>query len=393
MEDLIVLGGNIVIPGPTDADAWRILPNGWVSVSGRRITAIGNDQPPLARRSVDARGLLITPGLIDLHVHGGGGADPLTGQTVDVLRMLDFHIQHGTTGLLITTGALPQVDLLRAVTAVDATAKLTAGEGILGVNLEGPYLCQAKRGAQPAEHIRPVSLSELDELLAAGGGAVKLLTIAPEVPDALTAIRWLTARGITVSIGHTDATLDQTRAAIAAGARHATHTYNAMRGLRQREPGALGAVMLADAVMAELIMDGLHVHPDAARILLKLKGADRVCLITDAIAATGLPDGPASLFHQPLTIVAGAARLSDGTLAGSTLTMDRAVGNLIRLTGADPATAVRLASLNPARVLGLSDRKGRLVPGGDADITVLDADFTARLTVIGGQVRHDSLAS
>lgn len=393
MEDLVIFGGNVVIPGATDTAAWRILPNGWVSVSGQRISAIGSGQPPLAYRSVNARGMLITPGLIDLHVHGGGGADPLTGQTADILRMLDFHIQHGTTGLLVTTGALPQADLLRTVTATAATAELPAGAGILGVNLEGPYLCQAKRGAQPAEHIRPVSFSELDELLAAGKGAVKLLTIAPEVPEALTAVHRLTERGVVVSIGHTDATLDQTRAAFAAGASHATHTYNAMRGLHQREPGALGAIMLADDVVAELIMDGLHVHPDAARILLRLKGADRVCLITDAIAATGLPDGPASLFHQPLTIVAGAARLSDGTLAGSTLTMDRAVGNLIRLTSTDPATAVRLASLNPARVLGLADRKGRLVPGGDADITVLDADFTARLTVIGGQVRHDSLAS
>lgn len=391
MEQFVIGGGTLITPGATVDAPWQSQPEGWISISAGKFTGIGEGRPPRAARTIDARGLTVCPGLIDLHVHGGGGADPLTGRTTDVERMVAFHVSHGTTGLLITTGAMPVADLARALRAAAAVAATPAGAAILGANLEGPLLALRQKGAQLAEHIRAVEPAEFDALLAVAPGFVRLVTTAPEAVGALAAVAHLAGRGVVVSIGHSDATFAETNAAIAAGARHATHTFNAMRGLHHREPGALGAVLLAEDVTAELIMDGLHVHPAAARILLRLKGDTGICLITDAIAAAGLPDGPGSLFGQPLTIHDGAARLADGTLAGSTLTLDRAIGNLVSLAGVDLASAVRMATHNPATVIGLGARKGRLVPGGDADLTLLDADCRARLTIIGGQIHYNEM--
>lgn len=391
---LLISGGRVIAPE-------GVYPRGWVLVEGGRIAAVGAGDPSAEAREgatlLDAAGLTVSPGFIDLHVHGGGGDDPLAGAPDGVLAMARFHAAHGTTGLLVTTGALPRESIVRAVRLAGAAATEPDGANILGVHLEGPYLSRRHKGAQPEEFIREPSIPELEEILNACPGFVRMVTIAPELSGALEAVAFLRRCGVRVAIGHTDATYAEVERAVAAGASHAAHTFNAMRGLHHREPGAVGAVLLDDRITAELIMDNVHVRPEVARLLVQIKGPDRVCLITDAVAAAGLPDGDASLFGRPIRVSGGAARLRDGALAGSTLTMDRAVGNMVTLVGVHLADAVRMASLNPARALGLDARKGSLAPGKDADIVLLDDDCAARATLIGGRIvsaspaNHDSM--
>jgi len=382
-EKLLISGGRVIAPE-------RLYPLGWVLVADGRIAAVGAGDPPAEASEgaslLNAAGLTVSPGFIDLHVHGGGGGDPLAGAPDGVLAMARFHAAHGTTGLLVTTGALPQDDIVRAVRLTGAAAMEPDGANILGVHLEGPYLSRRHKGAQPEEFIREPSVSELEELLEVCPGFIRLVTIAPELPGALAAIAWLCERGVRAAIGHTDATYAEVEQAVTTGARHAAHTFNAMRGLHHREPGAVGAVLLDDRLTAELIMDSIHVRPEVARLLVYMKGPGRICLITDAVAAAGAPEGDASLFGRPIRISGGAARLPDGALAGSTLTMERAVANMVTLVGVSLVDAVRMASLTPAHALGLDARKGSLAPGKDADIVLLDDAFTVRATLIGGRI-------
>lgn len=382
-DKLLIIGGRIIA-------AERTYSQGWVLVAGGRIAAVGDGEPPAGVRAgaalLDAQGLTVSPGFIDLHVHGGGGGDPLSGAADGILTMARFHAAHGTTGLLATTGALPRDQIVEAIRRASDAVSSPDGASILGVHLEGPYLSQRYRGAQPEEFIRAPSLFELEQLLNVCHGLVRLVTIAPELPGALAAIAWLCERGVRAAIGHTDATYAEVEQAVAAGARHAAHAFNAMRGLHHREPGAVGAVLLDERITAELIMDGVHVRPEVARLLVQMKGPGSVCLITDAVPAAGSPDGRGSLFGRPVRIAGGAARLPDGSLAGSTLTMDRAVANLVTYVGVPLEDAIRMASLTPARALGLDDRKGTLAPGKDADLVLLGDDLMARATLVGGRI-------
>ena len=359
-----------------------------VLVRDRRIERVAAS-PPAVRDAerVQLGGALLTPGFIDLHVHGGGGAAFTGGDEDACLAAAAFHAGHGTTGLLGTTIAAAPGALRGAVAAIGAAARREPI--VLGCHLEGPFVSRKRPGAMDPDAMRAPDAVEADSLLAAGAGAVRMLSLAPELPGAVELTRSLTRRGVVVALGHSDATLAQAQAAIAAGARHAIHAFNAMRPLHHREPGILGAVLDAPEVTCELIADGFHVDPVAMRLVLAAKGRERVALVTDAMEAAGMPDGGYRLGERPVEVRGGRATLPEGgSLAGSTLTMDRAVANCVRLVRAPLATAVGLATTVPARVLGLADRKGLIEPGYDADLAILDAALAVTGTLVGGRWRH-----
>jgi N-acetylglucosamine-6-phosphate deacetylase len=345
-----------------------LTPSGFVEgrlvLEGGRVAAIeGQRVDEAAARQA---GMLVLPGFIDLHVHGGGGADTMdAGEAVATLAHL--HARHGTTALLATTMTAPMADIEAALRALAPhCARRAAGAArVLGVHLEGPYISAAKLGAQPA-YTRPPAL---DEILALHAIApIRLVTIAPELTGCLALIPQLVEAGMRVQIGHSEASYEQAVAALDAGASGFTHLFNAMSPLHHRSPGVAGAA-LAHAEQAELIPDLLHVHPGAIRAALR--AVPGLFCVTDATAAAGMPDGDYRLGRQTVSKCRGGVRLADGTLAGSTLTMDQALRNLVGL-GLPLAEASACLSARPARYLRLADR-GRLEPGAWADAVVLDA--------------------
>ncbi|MDB5751936.1 MAG: nagA [Ramlibacter sp.] len=325
---------------------------------------------------------LLLPGFIDLHVHGGGGRDVMEGGAA-ALEVARRHAQHGTTALLATTMTAPFEDLEAALAGLGDLCRDGApgAARVLGVHLEGPYINPTRLGAQPG-YARPVSLDELRRLAALA--PVRLLTLAPEVQGNLDAIEALCAAGYRVQVGHTSGSYDDGVQALARGARGFTHLFNAMTPLHHRAPGMVGAA-LAHAQYAEIIPDLLHVHPGAIRVALR----SIPCLycVTDSTAATGMPDGEYRLGRQPVTKCLGGVRLADGTLAGSTLTMDRALRNLVDVVGLDLRDASRRVATHAADFLGLTDR-GRLQPGAWADVVVLDAALRVRQVILQGEAIH-----
>ncbi len=353
---------------------------------------VENGRIAAVRGRTDAAGVLdlgrrpVLPGYIDLHVHGGGGAQCNTDDPDEVLSMARFHATHGTTALLATTVAASIEELEAGLAAIAACTSRSGGAAVLGAHLEGPFISRRRPGAMdPAVFIEPDQRS-LQRLLQAGDGTVRMMTIAPELPGALDMIRALVAAGVTVSLGHSDATYDETRAAVAAGARCATHTFNAMPPLHHRAPGLLGAVLDLDELTCELICDAIHVHPAALRLAFRAKGLSRATLVTDAMQAAGMPNGEYRLGGATVIVSAGRAEIAGGgSIAGSTLTMDAAVANAVRFLGISLEEAVVLACGNPARLLGLERRKGAIAPGFDADLTILGDDLRACGTLVAGE--------
>lgn len=367
--------------------------DGHVVIAGGRIEAIrpGDPPPDGGARVVDVRPHRIFPGFIDLHIHGAGGWNVDAADVDELHGLCRYVAAWGVTALQPTVSALPPERLEAVARAVRAAmAAGPQGARILGLHLEGPYLNAARRGAMDPRLFRNPSREEIEHLMAAAPGTVRHVTLAPELPGALDFIRWLAGRGdVTVAGGHTDATYDQTRAGIDAGIRVANHTYNAMRGLQHREPGALGAYVLDGRVMCELIADGRHVHPAAMEILLRVAGRDRICLVSDAVPPAGLPEGRYALFGREVAITAeGYCLLPDGTLAGSAHMLVQGVRNLVEMLGVPVADAVRMASLNPARVARVDRSKGSLAPGKDADLTVVSTGWEPLWTVVEGRVVH-----
>ena len=341
---------------------------------------------------VGLEGAILAPGLIDLHVHGGNGVDTMDGEAGAIAGLSAFVAAHGVTGFLPTTVTAPLPEIERALKAVRrAVDGELPGAQVLGVHLEGPFFNRRRAGAQPLNWCVDPARDALQRLLATGEGLIRMMSLAPELPGALAAIETLTQHGIVASVGHTDATYAQAQAAFAAGARHVTHLFNAMSPLHHREPGVVGAALTTDGVMVQLIADGLHLHPATLAVVVRCKGVDEVLLITDAIAGAGLPDGEYTMGRQRVIVRNGEARTPAGNLAGSTLTLERAVANMVRLVGVPLSSSLQMASLNPARVLGLAQRKGRLAPGYDADLVCLDDDFNVRLTVVGGRALRPAL--
>lgn len=341
----------------------------WMLVDGDTIAATGHGAAPTSEARVDIGGAWLVPGFIDLHCHGGGGHSFDAGAEA-ISAALAVHRAHGTTRSLVSLVANP-LSSLKA--SLETIAALVASDPLLlGAHLEGPFLDAAHRGAQSLDFLREPLPSDVDELLRAAGGTLRQLTIAPELPNALEAIEVLVEAGVTVAVGHSNATFEQTHLAFASGARLLTHAFNAMPGIHHRAPGPVVAAFDDDRVTIELILDGLHVHPEVARLVFD-SAPGRVALVTDAMAATGSVDGDYQLGSLSVTVAGGKAVLrGTDTIAGSTLTLDRALRVAIGTLGLAPRVAVEAVTLTPARALGLQERFGLLAPGFAADAVMLD---------------------
>lgn len=327
----------------------------------------------------------LVPGFIDLHVHGANGKDVMDGTEEALIGISHALAAEGITGYLPTTMTADALQIETVLKTIAQSMDLHEGAAILGVHLEGPFIAGTKRGAQPAKTLMP-DHKLIQKWQECARGAIKIVTLAAELPGSLELIKALCKMDIIASVGHTDATYDETCAAIAAGCSQATHLFNAMRGIHQREPGATTALLLSEAVTAEIIVDGMHLHPAIVDLIFRVKHKERLLLVTDAMRAKCLGNGRYELGGQEVDVVAGKATLLDGTLAGSTLRMPEAIKNMALFAHCTQIEAIEMATLNPARVLGLDGHKGKIDTGMDADLTVLKGSFEVALTMSQGRV-------
>jgi len=388
----LLAGGRVVTPA-------GVLSPGWIRVAGNRIDAVGSGaavQPlPPGLPVTELHGHWVLPGFVDMHVHGGGGASFTAGSADDAGRAAAFHRGHGSTTLVASLVTAPLADL----EARAAMLAALAGQGVIaGIHLEGPFLSAVRCGAQDPRHMLAPDLAAFERLHAAAAGHLRVITIAPELPGSAGLIKAAVRAGVTAAVGHTDATADVTSAAVDAGATHATHLFNGMRPLHHREPGPAGALLDRDEVTCEVIADGVHLHDTVIRLTARAAGPGRLVLITDAMAAAGMPDGSYRLGSRRVDVAGGVARLAGGdepgttgasagrggAIAGSTATMADVVRHAV--AAGLPVTAVAAAaSTTPARVLGLGDRTGALRAGLDADLVVCDEEFRLRAVMRRGE--------
>ena len=370
---------------------------GTVIVQDERIVAVGSTErlpPPPGAEVIDVAGRIVLPGLLDLHFYGCGGVALADRATIaDDLRAIAGMLPRwGVTGFLISPQAADHGTLLghlRAIAeAIEALRREPAGAVPLGIHQEGPYLSPARKGAFPAGWLQEPSVEAAEAILDAAHGHIRVMTLAPELPHAREVARLLRQQGVLPSLGHSAADYETAREALQADFPLVTHVFDAMTGLHHREPGAAGAVLDSTAATALLINDGLHVHPAVVRLLARTLGPERLVLVTDAMEAAGLGDGEYRLLGQQVTVRGGEARLADGTLAGSILTMNQAVVNARKFASLEWGQAARMATLNPARLLGDTGR-GALLPGHRADLTILAGDAgSVWLTLVGGEMAY-----
>ncbi|MBR7831460.1 N-acetylglucosamine-6-phosphate deacetylase [Actinospica sp. MGRD01-02] len=371
MSSLLLRNARLVLPDGVLA--------GWLLVEDGRITGVaataGQPEPVVSPETAvhDVAGGHVVPGFVDMHVHGGGGAAFSAGDAEQALVAARFHLAHGTTTIMASTVSGTMSEIEHHIGELSGLVQ----DGILaGIHLEGPFISKARCGAHDPGLLRAPAREDVSRLLRAGDGTVRMVTIAPELDGGLDAVRLLAESEVIAAIGHTDATYAQTRAAIELGAPVGTHVFNAMRPVHHREPGPVTALLEQEQVLCEVVNDGLHVHPSVVSLMFAAAGAHRVALITDAMVAAGMGDGEYRLGALTVQVRDGEARLADGdSLAGSTLTMDSALRNAVRLAGVPLADAAVSASLTPARALGIADRVGSLETGKQADLVVLDEDL------------------
>lgn len=333
---------------------------------------------------IDAQGGYITPGFIDIHIHGSNGSDVMDANMESLKNISNFLAGNGTTSWLATTMTVGVNEIRNSLKTVSEYMNTDRqGAQILGAHLEGPFLSPLARGAHAEQHILPPAIANYQAITDGFPDLVRLVTMAPEQEGALELVSYLKERNITLSLGHTKGSYQQCCRGIAAGMDHVCHFYNAMTPLNHREPGAVGAILESDTVTIELIADLVHVHPAAIRLAYKVKGRDRIVLITDAMNATGLKDGEYELGGIPVYVRNGEARQKDGTLAGSTLTQDQALRNMVDI-GIPSEDVVAMLTETPARQIGVNTFKGRLAVGYDADINMLDQEFNIKETYVKG---------
>jgi N-acetylglucosamine-6-phosphate deacetylase len=372
MSSQLVRNASLVLPD-------GVLDQGWLLVEDGRITGVaattGQPEPVVSPETAvhDLAGRHVLPGFVDIHVHGGGGAAFSAGDADQALVAARFHLGRGTTTIMASTVTGSMSELEHHIGELSGLVQ----DGILaGIHLEGPFISKARCGAHDPGLLRAPARTDVSRLLRAGDGTVRMVTLAPELEGGLDAVRLLTESGVIAAVGHTDATYAQTREAIELGAPVGTHVFNAMRPVHHREPGPVTALLEQEQVLCEVVNDGLHVHPSVVSLMFAAAGAHRIALITDAMVAAGVGDGEYQLGALTVQVRDGEARLTDGdSLAGSTLTMDRALRNAVRLAGVPLADAAVSASLTPARALGIADRVGSLETGKQADLVVLDEDL------------------
>jgi N-acetylglucosamine-6-phosphate deacetylase len=387
-------GTKAILAGTIDTPTERI-ENGVILIEGHRISKVGPRERvkiPAGAAVIDNQDRHIVPGFIDLHIHGAAGHDLMEGTTEAISAVSSYLARHGTTSYLATTVTASLERTLHAargfaeiITAAHSAHEKIPGAQPLGIHFEGPFLNVKKRGAHPASQVRKPSVEILERLLEAATGTAKIFTLAPELDGALTVVEAARSRGLRIGIGHSNATHEEAERAIAAGATHAVHMFNAMRSFMHRDSGIIGAVLVDDRITAELICDGIHVEPPAIRLLVKAKGLDRIILVSDSLSGAGMPDGNYRLGNFTVHVAGGVSRTVEGNLAGSTLTLDAAVRNLSSFTGFSYRDCLPCATLNPAKMLGLEKQKGVITPGADADLAILDRNHHVTQTYVRGR--------
>lgn len=379
---LLIRGASVITPSDTRK-------KGWLLSSKGKITGVGSGKPPDMGtiETIDATGLTLMPGFIDLHVHGWGGRSAMDADPESLLFMARTYAQNGVTAFLPSTWTESRANIMAVLEAVaEVQGPQQSGATILGVHLEGPYLNAGNCGAQDTQHIRTADLEEALTFLDLD--VIRLIALAPEFEENQWLIEECVKRGITVSAAHTSATYEQIRQAVAMGLSHSTHTYNAMVGLHHRKPGTVGAMLTSPEIRCELIPDNFHVHPAAMKILFAAKGVDGVMLITDAVKSGGLPDGEYRMADRPVLVKDGEIRLPDGTIAGSSLPFNRGVYNFMMATNESLENIWQCTSLNAARSINIANRKGSLEVGKDADLVLVDEKLNVHLTVAEGRIVH-----
>ncbi|MDE3840106.1 N-acetylglucosamine-6-phosphate deacetylase [Bacillus methanolicus] len=373
----------------------EVIDNGYLLFEDDKILAIGFMKDLVVPENTEEinldSSLKAAPGFIDLHIHGAGGADTMDATIEALSTMAGILPAEGTTSFLATT-------ITQETKSIEDALKNAAnyrkhhnkpGEAeILGIHLEGPFINEKRSGAQPVEHIREPDIDLFKQWQELAENGIKLVTLAPEKENGLEFVSYLDQSGVVASIGHSDATYDETIKAVEAGAKHVTHLFNGMRGLHHREPGIAGAALLLKELLVEIIADGIHVRPEMIQLSLQTKGIDRMILITDSMRAKCLKNGTYDLGGQDVTVNDGKALLENGTLAGSILKMKDSIQNIIKFTGISLLDAIQLASVNPAKQMGVYDRKGSLAPGKDADIVILDENYEVFSTFCRGKIAY-----
>jgi len=385
----LLQGKPIVLTAAQLFDGGRIVEQPVIAIEDSRITSISTraDGPlPPGARVLDFPGATLAPSFFDVHLHGAAGHDVMeaTPEALDAVgRLL---ASRGTGSFLATTVTAALEVTLRAVEGLAKIVAASAREGVahpIGIHLEGPFLSHAKRGVQPAEHLLAPSVATFDRLYEAAQGHVRLMTLAPELPGAVELAAHATKRGVRVSVGHSNATAAETRAAIEAGAVSATHTFNAMRALDHREPGILGTVLTEDGLYSELICDGIHSKPEITRLWWRAKGRERAILVTDGMSAAGMGDGEYTLGGFAVHVENGRAT-ANGVLAGSVLTLDKALTNFMAFTGASAADGLRLLTSNPAAMTGFDDVAGSVAAGRAANLIAVSAEGKLLASFVSG---------
>ncbi len=380
---LVLKGGKIITP-------FRIIRNGAIVIENGRIAELGEEQEvhiPANAQLINTQTKAIFPGFVDLLIHGAKGRDFSEGNS-EAFEIIGQHfLQHGSTTILASLFAKPEEQMLSNIRQLAKYIQSHPHSNIRGIHLEGPYLNKAFKGAMNEDWLWTPDLTSWQKMWDASKGLIKLMTIAPELPGAMEVIRDAAKKGVVISIGHSMASYRQIEIAIDNGAAHITHMFNAMRPLHHREPGVALAALLRDELKIELIADTYHVHPATMEFLLKVKKPNGIILITDSITPGGMHEGETFTFaNQPVRIKNGKAVLDNGTIAGSTLTLNRAIKNMVETAGARITEAARMASLNGAKVLNLDRKKGILAVGKDADLVVIGEDYSVEMTLMGGKV-------
>jgi len=365
--------------------------DGWVLVRGDRIARVGQGALPSlgVGERIDLGGQALAPGLIDIHVHGALGHDTMDAAPVALQEMACFYARHGVTGFLATTMSNPPGPIMAALRNIASVqAQGTGGAALLGAHVEGPFLDPERAGAQDPGHIRHAQADEYSPMF--DTGVIKLLTLAPEYPGNQALIPFAVQRGAAVAAGHTRASYDDMCRAVELGMTQVTHLFNGMDSLHHRKPGVVGAGLALDGLRCQLIADNIHIHPAVLKLAVRAKGVQGILLVSDAMSGTGMPDGHYDLGGQAVTVLDGVARIASGAaagaLAGSTLTMERAIKNIMAAAGLSLAEALPMASRNPALSIGLHARKGSIAEGKDADLMVLDDALNVALTMVGGEL-------
>ncbi len=378
MPSLLIKNAKIFSPDP--------LPNAdWVLIADGKIVQVGSigSTIPIVEDTLDAEGMFLVPGFIDGHVHGAMGYETMDADPEALVEMSKYYAAHGVTSFVPTTWAVPMETLLPVLGSIKIARKLKhIGANILGAHIESSFICKEKAGAQNPEYIFPATPEMVQTLIEQE--IIKIITLAPEIPQNLAVIPSLVKAGIIVAAGHTCANYEDICTAVQYGVKSMTHTFNAMIGLHHRNPGTVGAGLTIDELYTEVIADNIHLHPAILKLVASVKPEERLLLVSDAIRGTGLADGVYPIGDREIMIKEGVARLENGNLAGSTLTLDKALRNMIAATEKPLEAILPALTSNPATLLGVADHKGFIQPTYDADLVLLSHELMVKQTIIGG---------